>query len=79
MIVLVVIVGFLFLDPLGKTAGVVFRADPFLSPQARYFFDIFIQIIENHQKCVFFNLSAPWQETFADAGDGDEGGPFGTI
>ena len=30
------------------------------------------------KKCFFSNLFAPWQETFADAGDGD-GGPFGTI
>ena len=27
----------------------------------------------------FSKLFAPWLETFADAGDGDEGGPFGTI
>ena len=27
----------------------------------------------------FYNLFAPWQETFADAGDGDGGEPFRTI
>ena len=47
-------------------------------------FGFFRKIIENDQQCVFFYLFAPWQETFADAGDGDGErgwdhlGPFGT-
>ena len=35
--------------------------------------------MENHQKCVFSNLFAPWQETFANAADGDGEGPFETM
>ena len=33
---------------------------------------------ERHQQNVFANLFAPWQETFADAGNGD-GDLGGTI
>ena len=35
----------------------------------------FINIIENHKRKS--NFSAPWQETFADAGDGDGDGGRG--
>ena len=31
------------------------------------------------QKSFFYNLFTPQQETFAEAGDGDGGGAFGTI
>ena len=34
----------------------------------------------NHKILFYSNRSAPWQETFVDAGDGDGGGKlFGTI
>ena len=37
-------------------------------------------MMESYQTCVSFNLLLSWQETFADAGEGDGGGgPFGTI
>ena len=39
----------------------------------------FTKLIENHQNVFFLNFPAPWQETFADARDGDGGdhlGPF---
>ena len=43
-----------------------------------FFFLFFICSMMNtvdHQQCVsFLNLFAHWQETFADAGDGDWGG-----
>ena len=45
-----------------------------LSPLAGDFLTLFIQIIENNQIVFFSNLFVPWQETFADAGDGDWGG-----
>ena len=36
-----------------------------------------INIIENIKHALFLNLFAPWQETFADAGNGDGGGEGG--
>ena len=45
--------------------------DLFLSPLVMICFDFFLKNIENHQKK--FNFVAPWQETFADARDGDWG------
>ena len=77
---------FLIFDPLGKTAAVVFVTfsyclanDPFLSPLVRLFLIFFVKIIEIHHFFSYFFV--PWQETIADARDGDEegGGPFGTI
>ena len=47
------------------------------------FLTFLIKVIKNHKRMILSNLFA--QETFADAGDGDEGGgadhlgPFGTI
>ena len=43
------------------------------SPPGRRFFIFFIKIIEIIKNVFFSNLFAPWQETFADAGDGDGG------
>ena len=73
MIVLVVIVGFPLFGPPRENGGYTFRADPVLSSLTEYFLHLFIQIIEIIKKTnlMFF---APWQETFADAGDGDWGG-----
>ena len=35
--------------------------------------------MENHQKYVFSICFAPWQDTFADAGDGDGGDHLGPL
>ena len=37
------------------------------------FLTFLINMEGNHQTCVFFNVFAPWQETLADALDGDGG------
>ena len=37
-------------------------------------YSVFIKIMENHYKCVLPSFVCPWQETFADVGDGDVGG-----
>ena len=36
-----------------------------------------IKIKENHQECALFEFVCPWQETFADARDGDVNGEGG--
>ena len=41
-----------------------------------YFF--VIQIMEDHQACVFFNLFGPLARNFCHTGDGDGGGEIGT-
>ena len=82
-----VIVGFHLFGPPRENGGCSSRVVPFLSPLATYFLNSFInffmETMENHQQCVFLsNLFAPWQETFADAVDGDGGDhlePFGII
>ena len=73
VIVLVVIVEFPLLGPPRENGYCSFREDPFVSPQAGFFFELFIKVIESHLKCVFSNCFAPWKETFADARDGDGG------
>ena len=57
-----------------ESGGFTFRADPFFSPPTPWqstCLTFFIKIKEKHVLCS--NLFAPWQETFADAGDGDGG------
>ena len=39
----------------------------------RIFLTFSIKVIESYQTCVFSYLLVPWQETFADAGDGEGG------
>ena len=53
---------------------------PFKAPPGKdIYLMFFIQIIEMHRKYIFFYLFAPWQDTLADAGDGDGGRGGGTI
>ena len=47
--------------------------NPFLSPLTSIFF-FFIKIIKIFETVFFFFCLPPWQETFADARDGDGGG-----
>ena len=65
--------GFPFLGPLGKIRLFLFAGTLFKAPMAGYFFDFFTKIIN---KLFSSNCFAPWQETFADAWDGDGGGPY---
>ena len=66
---LVVIVGFPLFGHPRENSGYSFRVDSF---NTVLFF--YIIIMENHHTYVFSNLFASWQETFADARDGDLGG-----
>ena len=63
------------MDPLGTTAEVFVRGEPFLSPWQGIFLIFFFHKNDttNHQTLFFSNCFVPWQETFADAGDGDGG------
>ena len=80
---LAVIVEFPLFGPLGKTATVVFVRIPLdIRQYLRQYLttEFFYLFHRNHIKAsnkFVLNLFAPWQETFADAGDGDGGGePF---
>ena len=44
-------------------------------PVGDFFTFRFMKIIE-HDQTIFSKFVAPWQESFADAGDGDGGEPF---
>ena len=51
----------------------------FLRPRAGVFFVLYDKNHRKSSNMCFFQFFAPGQETFADAGDEDGGGPFGTI
>ena len=78
-------VDFIFLEPLGKTATIVFvtffRKTPLQIRQyltKEHFLTFLIQMMGNSSTmCFFSSFLSPWQETFADAGDGDGAGGRG--
>ena len=77
MIVLAVIVGFPLFRPPRRNGFYSFREDPLDIRQYLAKGPVFFAFHENHRKSstmyLFPICSPPWQETFADAGDGDGG------